>query len=314
MANDCKVHFITSCTQSKSTKLGKPVSLSEIRKTGSINVSEWLDKLLDNSPKAKALNVYTGDHWSVARDIFNKYTDDLWILSAGYGLINANCQITKYDATFATGSKNSIGANFALDLPPNERNRRWWNELVETNHISLSIEDLFTNHKGDIFIIAAAPAYLKVVQESIINCISAGVIDADHLLIVSSDIHSALNTYSVKTKEKLRTHNKIKGSLISLNNRVARYLLKEGQKNQFSLSKMKKAHEVIESEIQDVIRPPVKKLSDDEVLEKIRVKLTLTTATKTSASVLLRQFRDEGFSCEQKRFFRLYQSANNTKC
>lgn len=309
MGNNCKLHFITSCTQSKSSKLGRPVSLSSIESNGDLNVDEWLQKLFKNPPKAKAIDVYNGDHWSVAKDILDKYADELWVLSAGYGLINANTEITAYDATFSAGSESSISNHFAQALSLKDRNKYWWNKLTETNDFTISLNYLFDQYKGDIFVIAAAPAYLKVIQEDIIDCISSGIIDEKHLLIVSSETVNTLDNYSVKTKEKLRTHREIKGSLISLNNRVARYLLSVGYQNQFDITEMKKSYLAIDNEVKDVKRASVRKVTDEELTNMIRVELASTQGIRISASILLRQFRNAGLSCEQKRFFRLFKSA-----
>src|SRR5262249_4598002 len=59
--------------------------------------------------------VYMGDHWSVVRTIPDAARTaglrvQLWICSAGYGLIRPETPIKAYQATFARGEDNYIGA------------------------------------------------------------------------------------------------------------------------------------------------------------------------------------------------------------
>jgi len=106
------VHLITSCTQSKAAKYGEALPLSACSEHSGFTPEKWLRELSLRPKKGPALEVYTGDHWSVSKDIVKNYVDELWVLSAGYGLINARTDIASYDATFSSGNRNSINDSY----------------------------------------------------------------------------------------------------------------------------------------------------------------------------------------------------------
>ena len=126
MDNKQPIHFITSCTKSKAVKYGKALALSECSEHPGFGPSSWLCELSKREKQGPALEVYVGDHWSVSKDILVNYAQDLWVISAGYGLINAQKTIASYDATFSTGDRNSISNNLGFDSHPKEQNKAWW--------------------------------------------------------------------------------------------------------------------------------------------------------------------------------------------
>lgn len=303
------VHFITSCTLSKAVKYGNALPLSECSEHPELSPAKWLSALSQRAEKGPALEVYTGDHWSVSKDILENYAAELWVLSAGYGLINARNEIASYDATFSTGNINSVCNNLGLDLLPQEQNRIWWNELTLLNDNSLSLTELFERFQNDIFIIAAAPTYINVVKQDIKESISSRLLSKDNLLVITSLIDKDLQDFSVVTREKVRTHKAIGGSMVSLHTRVARHLLKSSKKSNYSIANMKEEYQALEKQSSDIEKKPIKKLSDDEVLKIIEDLLVELPDVKLAASVVLRRFREKGYSCEQKRFSRLFKTA-----
>jgi len=303
------VHFITSCTQSKAVKYGEALQLSKCSENPKFSPEYWLRTLGQKLPKGPALEVYTGDHWSVSKDILKNYANELWVLSAGYGLISAKSDIGAYDATFSTGNQNSVSNNLGLISSSIQQNRIWWNELTLLNKNSLSLTELFKRFRNDLFIIAAAPTYINVVKQEIKESISSRLVNEDNLLIITSSIDSELKNFSIITKEKVRTHKDIGGSVVSIHTRVARQLLKSSKKFQYSIANMKVEYLKLENQSPNIVKKPIRKLTDDEIVKIIKNLITEFSDVKLSSSVVLRMFRDKGYSCEQKRFSRLYKTA-----
>lgn len=84
----------------------------------------WLKRLAAGSPTTTAKDMYAGEHWQVARNLPEAVgaSADLWVSSAGYGLISAAAPIHAYAATFASGQPDSVATT-------SDAARRWWLDL-----------------------------------------------------------------------------------------------------------------------------------------------------------------------------------------
>jgi len=93
------------------------------------------------------------------------------------------------------------------------------------------------------------------------------------------------------------------GTRQALNARIAAYLLSDGisSRAEATQSMMR-----LLAQQAPLTRYERKKLSDREVTEMIACRLA--QAPGTSASRLLREFRDAGYACEQQRFAGLYRA------
>jgi len=86
-----------------------------------------MEKLQKASEKVQAVDLYEGPGFHFVRDAFlkideNKFEKDLWIISAGYGLLSYNSVVTKYSATFSHSDKENF---IKCSL--------WWDILTEYN-------------------------------------------------------------------------------------------------------------------------------------------------------------------------------------
>ena len=87
----------------------------------------WSGSPPTSVPTTPAIDLYAGEHWDVARRLANLSDADtsveLWVCSAGYGLIPASAPSAPYAATFTPGNADSVpdGAEGAS---------AWWNALA----------------------------------------------------------------------------------------------------------------------------------------------------------------------------------------
>ena len=183
MKRKMKVHLITNCTSNKRKFCSKPpIALSEIKKNKNESVvKEWLELLHSNKEKVTAIDLYLGDHWSIAREIY-KQNKLVWVISAGWGLINIETPIYPYNATFTKGEPNSISS---LDTSSSAmlQNRKWWNALQKRRRLEFTIEKLFEDFSGDYFFIAVSPQYIKVIEPELFELKKKGVIKPKNNLI-----------------------------------------------------------------------------------------------------------------------------------
>src|SRR5687768_1599285 len=104
------VNAVFTCTQRKTG--GIPAANSIARFGGAINerARKWTRHLDRESKNAiPARDVYCGEHWDAVRGLFGpKQSEEVWVTSAGYGLIPADAPIVPYSATFSGGQPDSV--------------------------------------------------------------------------------------------------------------------------------------------------------------------------------------------------------------
>jgi len=299
-----KVHLITNCTSNKRKFSSKPrVELGGIKSNNLLDVKNWLNLLHRNEEKIVAFDLYLGDHWSIARDIYqqDRY---VWVISAGWGLINIETPIYPYDATFAKGEFNSV----AYSDPQNsviEQNRKWWNTLQKNRILDFSIEKIFDDFSEDYFFIAVSPQYIKVIEPELVELKRNGVITSKNTFIITSGkgLQEPLQELQYLVSEDFCSI--LGGSRTSLNIRLARYLIDgcdiSGDVQEFVASK----YSLLCESSEPAKKYDRSKLTDEEVITFIKKVITLGKVCSATAG--LKELRSEGMACEQKRFGRLFK-------
>ena len=124
------VNLVVSCTSRKRYEAAPGLAAHRLVGTDvQARLRTWKE-LLSATPEEKypAEDLYMGEHWSVTRDIASNASDrgwdlQLWICSAGYGLIRPSTRINSYQVTFASGTIDSVtawGRNASW---------KWWNGI-----------------------------------------------------------------------------------------------------------------------------------------------------------------------------------------
>jgi hypothetical protein len=276
----------------------------------------------ESSNLIEANELYIGNYWSLVHKLISEaetqgFDTDLWIMSAGYGLITGTDLIVPYSATFTRGEDDSVVGN------PAEANSGeiWWNQLTKLrlsdSDNPRSLKELVSNYPKDYFLMVASNEYLSAVQSDLISGMALLNKEGELVLISSkkNQITEELRPFYIPTDARLLCSpdcatgcdlhllgRNVRGSIgISL----ARVLLgKAGTNGGFSATNFKK--EVIDA----VEKSPVlfthrrTPMSDIEV--KSYIHRELNESQSLSATRLLRKFRDQGNACEQKRFREIY--------
>ncbi|WP_409566874.1 DUF6884 domain-containing protein [Pseudescherichia sp.] len=98
-----RTHFIVSCTRRKSVPAGNTVFPSaEDAATAYASWREILVKACNEYKNIRAGGLYTGQHWRCAFTAVANTGAELWIISAGLGLLHVTDRIVPYEATFAS--------------------------------------------------------------------------------------------------------------------------------------------------------------------------------------------------------------------
>jgi hypothetical protein len=297
-----RIRVVVTCTHRKTRPV--PASL-HLRGVTSLRtptrLRTWMTRLAETSVSpAPALDLYSGEHWDVARRLAQTSPTgaavELWVCSAGYGLIPATAPIVPYAATFAVGNPDSVpnGAAGAT---------AWWDALSEWKGPtggSRTLSDLVGSDSKSRVLLVLSATYVNACREDISRAV-ARIADTKQLSIISAGTRDdgEFKDFLLPCDARLQTA--VGGTRQALNVRAAEYLLAA---NLVDHDEMSDALAKLLADQPAVARYERLPASDAEVRAFIRARLrTNPAATHTR---LLREFRDENRACEQSRFAGLF--------
>lgn len=303
------INLITTCTNGKHYGSGKVLSLSQFtsgRTPSNVLVNSWcnaLNEAIDQSETVCVKDLYKGGHWATAKSILDLYHVDLWVISAGLGLLHHKDNVVPYKATFAIGYNESIPL-YSQEYGGKTFHRTWWKNITERSFFKskhpASIVDLMKKNKKDYFIICGSPDYINAIELDVINGLEYLVDASKQLLIITSNkINDRLAAYFFKTNQNMAMW--LKCNMLMLNVSVAKYIVKEFTSRQ--LVDLKKLSLSLSDELKELPGREVKKgirHSPEEV--KSFILKIMQQKPGVSATHALREFRDSGNSFEEKRF------------
>jgi hypothetical protein len=234
----------------------------------------------------------------------------VWVVSAGYGFISIEKEISSYDATFNSNNENSV-SRFFSEGNLVDKNVNWWNRInknILKGEPVGPLEYLYKNNLDDIFFFVVPPNYLKVLEPELDKLVTTGIINKKNTFIFSSkqNLEESLTSLFFAAKDDFCKY--LGGSRISLNIRLASHILKALDLERAVAPQVEKLYNEILINSSPAKKYNRKKLSDKEVNDFIKSELKLLNIKNASASKLLRILRDKGMACEQKRFSKLYNN------
>jgi len=297
------VHVVVTCTNRKTATVPAELRLGSLADSTATSeaVGEWTARLSGPGGAAHlaAEDLYAGEHWAVARQLpvaAAAHDTQLWVCSAGYGLIRARALIRPYAAAFS-GHEDRVpgGADGA---------RRWWQALAHWEGPEpgqpRSIRELAAAKPTASFILALSAAYLDACRDDIAIA-AAKLHDPDRLLVISAGARGPGVLAGLMVPADARLQAVLGGTRQALNTRTASRLLEAGITSRVKATRY--MTKLLAGQ-PSVARYERKKLSDEEVITMITGRLARDPGM--SASRMLREFRDAGYACEQQRFAALH--------
>lgn len=310
-----QINLITTCTNGKhsngypilnlatlSTRLSSPHSL----------IQAWcnaVESAISTGHTLPVEKMYKGGHWATAMSVCQTYPVELWVLSAGLGLLKRGDNVVPYQATFAVGHNDSIPL-FTESYKGKEFHQRWWSELNKHSPFQdkhpVSLTELMKSRPNEYFIICGSPDYISAVGPDITTGLTyLPSAEKQFLIISSSRVKSPLNHYLLESNKRIAEW--LNCNMLMLNIKIAQYVIeqftREGYDNLGVLADtLNKQFSVLPaaSKKQGVRRTP-------EEVEAWVVE-HLKEVPDASASRALRVFRDSGNSFEEKRFRALFHT------
>lgn len=169
-----RTHLIVTCTRRKSVPADDTVfPIEEDAGTAYAAWRKILARACHERTAMTAGDLYTGQHWRRAAAAVATSGAELWVISAGLGLLHVTDRVVPYEATFSS-------------MPFCHQDM--WQRLTSgppTMRRCASLLTLMRERPHDRFIIAASPVYLRAVEEDL----SAGrdeLASPEQLTIVTS--------------------------------------------------------------------------------------------------------------------------------
>ncbi|WP_418517273.1 DUF6884 domain-containing protein [Enterobacter hormaechei] len=151
------VHLIVTCTRRKTVPAGDAVFPDERDVDRAYGL--WLERLEQarrGSPSMTAGELYTGQHWSRAAAAAARNGAEMWVISAGLGLLHVSDPVVPYEATFSS-------------MPFCHRTH--WERLTTrppAERQCASLKTLMQAGPDDRFVVAASPVYLRAVESDLL--------------------------------------------------------------------------------------------------------------------------------------------------
>lgn len=300
------INIISSCTNSKkhipSDSLKIAYFKSSIHLLDAINL--W-NKNIESTKEAtyEANTLYKGNAWQATLNtnkvLSAKFNTNLYIASAGYGLIHAKTKICSYDSTFASSTINSINK---FVVPTNQNaNIEWWNGINKFDMSSFSNDSLF--------FIVLPYEYLYAAQDTIKFLIEKFKENVFIFVANKNTIPDFMQQNIIKFDSRFNSFQT--GIISNMLQRAVLWLSNEIIDKNLPLS-----HKELQQHIETVMKPykafnmPVRsKLTEEEIRDKVKqmiIKEKISSATKG-----LKIYRNAGFACEQKRFGKIFKEVKS---
>lgn len=306
------LRIVASCTHGKRYPVSADLMLRGIPdRPLESRLADWKGRLCQSTADpVPAIDLYRGQHWAIVRDLpsvarGSGYHADLWVASAGYGLVSTDAKIRPYSATFAASEEDSVWR--PIDGDRRTSLRAWWRGLQTIPAVlgeSLrSLTSLATASPEAIFLVIGSPAYISAMAEDLQGA-RGRLVDPQHLIVITSRDSSLpgwLESHVVPSEAPLGGI--VGGALGSLHARTARRILQEAALVPLRADALVSHYSKLISELTSTAAPVRMKLDDEKVRSFIRKAITDGALSCTAA---LRKLRSSGQACEQRRFVSLY--------
>lgn len=314
------VQLIVSCTDRKRAPVPKELKLANVpHGPPKERESDWWARLSNrNHARGPARDLYCGELWSVSCQLEpalrrRDFKVDEWVSSAGYGLIPMAAQIAPYSATFTSGSDNSVVRSLPTGWSPADYRKAWWRALSQhagpKRGAARSIAELAAANKHGQIIVVASPNYIRAMEDDLLEAAEA-LADPCALTIFSNTQLSSGPLAEHLVPVESRAQQKVDGTKIALNARVALQLLSQGRTKDLRADKLRRSYEKLVAGIAKPKQSEGSKLEDPAVRQFIREMVAKHPGMSTNP--MLRALRDSGFACEQSRFRDLHVEVGRT--
>ena len=303
------VNVVVTCSRGKSVPVEECVRLRSIGgRTLEDRFERWVSALEENEDrKIPAGSLYVGDHWHVSKSVPREAQKaglrlNLWVCSAGYGLVPASADLVPYAATFSASNPDAVAP-----AHQDKKSQEWW-RIQRTWHgpdpgQPRSLRELAELYPRAPLLIAASPRYLRALSRDLQD--AADTLSNGHLMIFSATGAMPKGLEKAWVPGDARLQPRVGGSRQSLNARLVRLAIADAPRYPLELSIQRDRFKRIMQRAGPVPTYSRAPMTDEEV-RRFVVRRVKSDPTATH-SRLLRELRNSNRACEQSRFARIFK-------
>jgi len=293
--------LLVTCSARKRIPIHPQLQLRSISSGDPLaRLEEWKSRLVSvEAASVPAVALYAGDHWSAARLAIDHARawnpkSQLWVMSAGYGIVAGEVLVKSYSATFARG-QDSVFRRGSTD------DRRgvisaWWKGLPHES----TVENLLSDPSEPVMLIAGGSDYIEALRVEI-EAAAADANRLNRLFVISAGSRDIAGLLPVRGSHS----GAVGGSLASLNARILAYLMRSANEHGFARPEMEAMLRSLDGSAACVTARA--SASDGEIMSAISaLRAGRPALSYTSA---LRALRSQDLACERLRFKALWLQA-----
>ena len=313
MPDTKKIIWVVNCVNRKTLKTDKEMAISSYSLNPKVRAKNWITRLSNpQSALINAFDLYAGEGWQVVKNTISglkKIGIELWIVSAGYGLIRSDSLIESYNATFEPGVRNYVGKG-NKEKDNREMDRIWWATLNgwkgPPKASERSFMSLISNNPQSPIVISLSRKYFSAVSDDLEEAVRNLQRHNRIFLVASGELNKPFESIHIPVHS--RYTQKLGGKPLSINFLTASEIIKSHGQHNFNFKDVRQMVAENLETLPDLVPHERIKLTDNEIVEMIKVLKSENLGH--SHSSLLTVYRDLGYACEQSRFKDLYNKAN----
>jgi hypothetical protein len=304
------VRLIATCTDRKTLPAPDARYVRNLEGTPAERQREWIKRIRAKASETgsvrPARDLYCGEHWSVVLDIpdeIDGWKVQKWVASAGLGLIPIDRKIESYGATFSRSQEDSISR-------PGEDggsiNADWWATLTTRagqGQGPKTIADLARANPDAPIVFAGSSSYVRPLTLDL-QAASAQLANPRHLFLASVSSAGGLANYRIPSSDKLIGLEEFGGTPLALNARLARWVILGAGTHEFDPDTIMATAQANDDRAPERTRHKRDPMTTAELQRFIRKARRVNP--RATYTVLLRELRDSGRACEQKKFKALF--------
>ena len=298
-----KLIHITTCTNRKKppaveSLLCRTLPCGEM----AIVAKEWISRVQNAPHEHLAHSLYCGRGFSESLSAARIASTDLWVISAGLGLVLSSEMIPSYSLTIASGADDSIKGRIRSDFNPSG----WWNAI--NSFSGRSISKLINNDPDkSLFLISLTQPYAPLILNDLLELTPESLTRVRIVgIICSKNMPEQLQNICMPYDGRINDQRCFPGTMSDFAQRSAYHFVKNIW-NVYGHQNAKDDSEAIIdilNRLEAPIVPCRKKLSDEDVRNEI---IFNWDRAEGHSNRMLRVLRDDlQVACEQKRFSILF--------
>lgn len=299
-----KLVHITTCTNRKRVPAVDSLLCRTLPCGDMTHVAdEWIARVQRAPHEHFARSLYCGRGFSESLSAAQLATTDLWVISAGLGLVLSSERIPSYSLTIASGADDSIKNKISSGFHSSE----WWNAI---NSISgRSISNLINNDPDrSLFLISLTQPYAPLILNDLLNLTPDSLNRVRIVgIMCSKKLPEQVQSICLPYDARINDPRCFPGTMSDFAQRSAYHFVKfiwnvYGYQSATDDSAVIKK---ILDRFETPIVPSRRQLSDDEVRNAI---IANWDRAEGYSNRMLRVLRDDlHVACEQKRFSILFK-------